>query len=78
MPQDNENKTIVSVEAVTARLPEFWTFNPTIWFVQAENQFELSRITADPTKKAVCDTSITARSGSRLSIASRVKDKIWT
>ena len=36
--------------AVSLKLPTFWTSHPEVWFVQAEAQFELRRVTADETK----------------------------
>ena len=36
--------------AVLFKLPTFWTSQPEVWFVQAEAQFHLRRITADDTK----------------------------
>ena len=36
--------------AVSLKLPTFWTSQSEVWFVQAEAQFELRRVTADETK----------------------------
>lgn len=35
---------------VSVKLPPFWTHSPAIWFVQAEAQFSLARITIDQSK----------------------------
>lgn len=36
--------------AVSLKLPQFWTQQPEVWFVQAEAQFHVRNITADDTK----------------------------
>lgn len=36
--------------AVTLKLPDFWTSQPQAWFQQAEAQFHFRRITADDTR----------------------------
>lgn len=36
--------------AVSLKLPTFWTSQPQVWFVQAEAQFQIRKITADETK----------------------------
>ena len=36
--------------AVSLKLPTFWTSQPLVWFAQAEAQFELRKITADETR----------------------------
>ena len=36
--------------AVAIKLPTFWPQNPAVWFVQAESQFELRKITDEVTK----------------------------
>ncbi|CAB0020920.1 unnamed protein product [Nesidiocoris tenuis] len=38
------------VSAVTIKLPPFWRRRPDLWFLQAESQFELRRITRERTK----------------------------
>ena len=35
--------------AVSLKLPTFWTSQPQVWFAQAETQFQLRKITADET-----------------------------
>lgn len=39
-----------SVSAVALKLPSFWSSQPRAWFIQAEAQFTLRRITQDETK----------------------------
>ncbi|BES91401.1 Reverse transcriptase (RNA-dependent DNA polymerase) [Nesidiocoris tenuis] len=39
-----------AVSAVTIKLPPFWRRRPDLWFLQAESQFELRRITRERTK----------------------------
>lgn len=41
---------VLQQNAVSLKLPIFWTSNPRVWFQQAEAQFALKRITADDTK----------------------------
>ena len=40
------------IGAVGVKLPAIWETEPKLWFAQAEQQFELSNITADKTKYA--------------------------
>lgn len=44
--------------SVTARIPPFWTNSPEAWFVQAEAQFELSRINKEERKYAYLVSSL--------------------
>ena len=37
------------MDAVSLKLPTFWTSQPQVWFAQAEAQFQLRKITADET-----------------------------
>ena len=37
-------------DAVTVKIPPFWTHSLTAWFAQAEAQFVLRKITEDDTK----------------------------
>ena len=46
MPDNDGNQ----IQAVSLKLPTFWTEQPQVWFVQAEAQFVLRNITADDTK----------------------------
>ena len=44
------SKSQLGVSAVTVKLPEWWPDNARIWFVQAEAQFCLRKITDQQTK----------------------------
>lgn len=44
---DNEDN---GANAVSLKLPQFWTRQPEVWFTQAEAQFAIRNITADTTK----------------------------
>lgn len=54
MPDTDENddqKEKGQIENIAkVKLPPFWTANPTLWFVQAEAQFAMCKITNDSTK----------------------------
>lgn len=55
MSLDNQDSTRSreageAVSALTVRLPQFWERHPTTWFLQAEAQFQLARITSQETK----------------------------
>ena len=45
-----ENAAAENQNAVTLKLPPFWTSQPRVWFQQAEAQFALRHVTADDTK----------------------------
>ncbi len=47
MPQDADAEV---ANAVSLKLPTFWTKQPKVWFAQAEAQFALRNITVDDTK----------------------------
>lgn len=47
MPLDDETPLL---QAVSVKLPVFWTANPRAWFAQVEAQFAIKRITVDETK----------------------------
>ena len=53
------------VDAVSVKLPTFWTTSPTAWFAQAEAQFAIRGVTQDDTKYyhvvAALDTSTATR-----------------
>ena len=59
------------VDAVSVKLPTFWTTSPTAWFAQAEAQFAIRGVTQDDTKYyhvvAALDTSTATRTVSLLS-----------
>ena len=42
------------VNAVTVKLPEFWTDNAWVWFAQAEAQFAIRGVTSNLTKFYYC------------------------
>lgn len=55
MSLDNQDSTRSretgeAVSALTVRLPQYWESRPTTWFLQAEAQFQLARITSQETK----------------------------
>ena len=45
-----ENAAAENHNAVTLKLPPFWTSQPRVWFQQVEAQFALRHVTADDTK----------------------------
>lgn len=45
---NNENPEVNAVRVV--KIPPFWRENPSLWFMQVEAAFAISRITADTTK----------------------------
>lgn len=53
---DQEDQTLAvaaaltTANAVSLKLPSFWSSQPTLWFSQAESQFQLRGITTDATK----------------------------
>jgi hypothetical protein len=61
-PQPN-----ISINAVTVKLPKFWSADPTTWFAQAEAAFRPSNVTVSYTKydhvsmKLPCDVVMTVR-----------------
>lgn len=54
MPDENDNhrgnEPVVDINALIVKLPTFWSSNPRTWFLQAEAQFTLGKITADVSK----------------------------
>lgn len=45
------NETLTGeANVVRVKLPNFWSNNPTTWFIQAEAQFQLARISVDSSK----------------------------
>ena len=44
----------VPLTTVSVKLPTFWTDSPEVWFIQAEAQFEVKRITTSRTKFNHC------------------------
>lgn len=45
-----QQATSTAIEAVSAKLPDFYTHNPEAWFINAEAQFALGKITDERTK----------------------------
>lgn len=45
-----DNDQSIEANAVRVKLPTFWSNNPITWFIQAEAQFSLGRITIDSSK----------------------------
>src|SRR5690349_14979925 len=50
LPTMNKEEAGPSVSAVGVKLPEFWSKDPELWFIQVEHQFKLANVTADSTK----------------------------
>ena len=48
--QVQQYKIPSEVNALIVKLPVFWSNNPRTWFIQAEAQFQLGKITADVSK----------------------------
>ena len=44
----------VSLTTVSIKLPTFWTDSPEVWFLQAETQFAIKRVTTSLTKFHHC------------------------
>lgn len=50
-PQGAQNRNDpTDINALIVKLPTFWASNPSTWFIQAEAQFSLGKITADVSK----------------------------
>ena len=61
----------MSLEAVTLKLPIFWTTCPLAWFAQTEAQFSLRNISSDDTKYYYVIAALDANTATRaLSIIS--------
>jgi len=50
-----------AVNAVSVKLPDFWSTNPALWFVQVEAVFETSNVTRDRTKYIHCIAKLPER-----------------
>lgn len=57
---------MTETNAVSIKLPTFWTAQPHVWFQQAEAQFTIRGITADETKYACVVAALDQDSASRL------------
>ena len=53
-------------EAVSVKLPEFWPEEPDVWFIQAEAEFDLRKITQDSTKYSHVVTKLDRETASKL------------
>ena len=57
MPEEegsNVSLSAVPLTTVSLKLSTFWTDSPEVWFIQAEAQFEVKRITVSRTKFNHC------------------------
>lgn len=52
--------------AVSVKLPPFWSAQPTVWFHQAEAQFQLAQITQDATKYSHVIAALDQSTASRI------------
>ena len=59
-------ETNAAANAVTLKLPAFWTSQPQVWFQQAEAQFTIRNITADQTKYAYIVAALNHDTAGRL------------
>ena len=48
--ENNAAAAAIPVQAVSLKLPTFWTKQPQVWFAQAEAEFSIRNIAADNTK----------------------------
>lgn len=48
--QQGKDPVPTDINALIVKLPTFWSSNPRTWFIQAEAQFTLGKITADVSK----------------------------
>lgn len=50
-PEGTPNSSVpTDINALLVKLPVFWSSNPLTWFIQAEAQFSLGKITSDVSK----------------------------
>ena len=56
----------MAVDAVSLKLPAFWTSQPEVWFAQTEAQFNLRAIVADETKYYYVIAALDQETASRL------------
>ena len=57
---------MAETNAVSFKLPSFWTSQPHVWFQQAEAQFTIRKITADETKYAYIVAALDQDTAGRL------------
>jgi len=55
-----------SLTTVSIKLPTFWTDSPEVWFLQAESQFAIKRVTASMTKFHHCVAALPQDVATRL------------
>ena len=61
MPEEEGSdlsQSAVPLTTVSINLPTFWTDSPEVWFIQAEAQFKVKRITTSRTKFNHCLTAL--------------------
>ncbi|KFD44850.1 hypothetical protein M513_14273 [Trichuris suis] len=46
----NTNGLPMALDAVSVKVPPFWSHSPALWFKRVEAQFQVAHITADETK----------------------------
>ena len=63
---DARNVIFMAVDAVSLKLPTFWTSQPEVWFTQTEAQFNLRGIVADETKYYYVIAALDQETASRL------------
>lgn len=56
--EDTKDLSSGEMSKISIKLPTFWPNSPTTWFVQAESQFALARITSDANKYNYVVTSL--------------------
>ena len=62
----DEASAAAAANAVSLKLPPFWTSQPQVWFQQAEAQFTIHSITANDTKYAYVVAALDQDTASRL------------
>lgn len=50
MPNSNDDTNVETISRIAVKLPPVWKNNISVWFVQAEANFEVAQITNDTTK----------------------------
>ena len=60
------NDQAQDLNAVAIKLPTFWTAQPTVWFLQAEAQFNIRKVTEDSTKYYYVVSALDQTTASRI------------